>query len=65
MSKELLDDILQSLETHRSGPVQYEIHMLWRLFQKESAQFTLGNLTQKDLVCQFIRKLDGKAILDP
>ena len=65
MSKESLDDILRSFETHRSGHVQYEIHRLWRLFQNESAQFNLGNLTQKDHVCQFIRKLDGKHILDP
>ena len=36
MSKELLDDILRSLETHPSG-----------------------------YVCQFMRKLDGKPILDP
>ena len=65
MSKESLDDILRSLETHRSGHVQYEIHRLWRLFQKECAQFSLRNLTQKYLVCQFIRKLDGKPIFDP
>ena len=64
MNKESLDDILRSLETHRSRHVQYEIHSLWRLFQKESAQFSLGNLTKKDPVYQFIRKLDGKPILD-
>ena len=65
LSKESLDDILQSLETHRSGYVQREIHNLWVIFQKQSAQFSLRNLTQKDLICQFIRKLDGKPILDP
>ena len=65
LSKESLDDILRSLETHQSGYVQCEIHNLWILFQKESAQFSLGNMTQKDFVCQFIRKLDGKPILDP
>ena len=65
MSKESLDDILRSLETHPSGYVQREIQNLWKLFQKESAQFSLGNLTLKDHVCQFIRKLDGKPILDP
>ena len=64
MSKESLDDILQSLEMHRSGYVQREIHNLWILFQKESAQFSLRNLTQKDIVYKFIRKLDGKPILD-
>ena len=36
MSKESLDDILRSLETYRSGHVQYEIHRLLRLFKKES-----------------------------
>ena len=34
LSKESLDDILQSLETHRSRYVQREIHNLWILFQK-------------------------------
>ncbi|KAH9717199.1 hypothetical protein KPL71_021736 [Citrus sinensis] len=65
MSKESLDDILRSLKTHPSGYVQCEIQNLWKLFQKESAQFSLGNLTLKDPVCQFIRKLDGKPIFDP
>ncbi|XP_052290035.1 uncharacterized protein LOC127899928 [Citrus sinensis] len=65
MSKESLDDILRSLEMHLSGYVQREIQNLWKLLQKESAQFSLGNLTLKDFVCQFIRKLDGKSILDP
>ena len=65
MSKESLDDILRSLETRPSGYVQHEIQNLWKLFQKESAQFSLGNLTLKDLVRQYIRKLDGKPILDP
>ena len=32
MSKESLDDILQSLETHPSGYVQREIHNSWKLF---------------------------------
>ena len=65
MSKESLDDILRSLETHPSEYDQCEIQNLWKLFQKKNAQFSLGNLTLKDLVCQFIRKLDGKSILDP
>ena len=51
MSKELLDDILRSLETHPSGFVQRVIYNLWKLFQTESAQFSLGNLTLKDHVC--------------
>ncbi|KAK9181240.1 hypothetical protein WN944_024377 [Citrus x changshan-huyou] len=65
MSKESLDDILRSLETHPSRYVQREIQNLWKLFQKESAQFSFGNLTLKDPVCQFIRKLYGKPIIDP
>ena len=65
MSKESFDDILRSLGMHRSKHVQYEIHRLCKLFPNESALFSLGNLTQKDPVCQFIRKLDGKHILDP
>ena len=51
LSKESLDDILRSLKIHQSGHVQYEIHKLWRLFQKESTQFSLRNLTKKDIVC--------------
>ena len=64
MSKESLDDILRSLETHPSGYVQREIQNLWKLFQKESAQFSLGNLTLQDPVFHFIRKLNGKHIID-
>ncbi|KAH9801431.1 hypothetical protein KPL71_001027 [Citrus sinensis] len=65
LNKESLDDILLSLETHPSGYVQGAILQLWPLFQKEHARYSLGNLTINDPVCQFIRKLDGKAILDP
>ena len=64
MSKKSLDDILLSIETHPSGFVQHEIHNLWKLFQKKSTQFNLGNLTLKYPVCQFIRKLDEKPIFD-
>ena len=53
MSKESLNDILQSLETHRSRFVQREIYNLWILFQKESAQFSLGNLTKKEVRIRF------------
>jgi len=34
-------------------------------FMKKHARYSLGNLTKKDRVCQFLRKLDGKPILDP
>ncbi|KAH9763009.1 hypothetical protein KPL70_001028 [Citrus sinensis] len=64
LNKESLDDILLSLETHPSGYVQGAILQLWPLFQKEHARYSLGNLTINDPVCQFIRKLDRKPILD-
>ena len=62
LSKESLDNIWLTLETHSCGLVQREILNLWEHFQKEREHFSLGNLTQKDPVCQFIRKLDGKHI---
>ena len=62
LSKESLDDILLTLETHSCGLVQRELLNLWAHFQKERDHFSLGNLTQNDPVCQFIRKLDGKHI---
>ena len=34
-------------------------------FMKKHARYSLGNLTKKDRVCQFLRKLDGKPIPDP
>ena len=65
LNKESLDDILLSLETHPCGYVQGAILQLWPIFQKEHARYSLGNLTISDPVCQFIRKLDEKPILDP
>ena len=65
LNKESLDDILLSLETHPSGYVQRAILQLWPSFQKERARYSLTNLTINDPLCQFIRKLDGKPILDP
>ena len=56
MSKELLDDILRSLEMHPNRYVESDIHNLWKLFQIESVKFSLKNLTPKP---------DGKPILDP
>jgi len=43
LSKEFLDNLLLTLETH----------------PKEHDRLSLGNLTKKDHVCQFLRKLDG------
>ena len=65
LNKELLDYIILSLETHPSGYIQETILWLWPLFQKEHARYSLGNLTINDYICQFIRKLDGKPILNP
>ena len=65
LNKESLDDILLSLETHPSGYVQGAILHLWPLFHKEHARHSFGNLTINDPICQFIRNLDGKPILDP
>jgi hypothetical protein len=60
-----LDNLLLSLETHPSGDVHRAIHDLWPQFHKEHARHSLGNLTKKDPVCQFLRKLDGKPIFNP
>ena len=64
LSKESLDDIVQTLETHPSGQVHNVLLDLVRLFNIEKQRYSLGNLTVKDPVCQFIRKLDGKRILN-
>ena len=65
LSKGPLDNLLLTLETHPSGDVYRAIHDLWPHFHKEHARHSLGNLTKKDHVCQFFRKLDGKLIPDP
>ncbi|XP_061949593.1 uncharacterized protein LOC133673016, partial [Populus nigra] len=65
LSKESLDDLLLTLETHPNGDVHRAIHDLWPQFHKEHDRLILGNLTIKDPVCQFLRKLDGKPIPDP
>jgi hypothetical protein len=65
LSKESLDNLLLTLETHPSGDMHRVIHDLWLHFHKEHDQLSLRNLTKKDLVCQFLRKLDGKLIPDP
>ena len=64
LSKESIDDISSTLETHPSGYVHIAIHKLHAQFRKERQQLSLGNLTQKDPVCQFIRKSDGKLVPD-
>jgi len=65
LSKGSLDNLLLTLETHPNGDVHRAIHDLWPQIHKEHARHSLGNLTKKDLVIQFLRKLDGKPISDP
>ena len=64
LSKESLDNIIQTLETHPSGDVHIVLLDLMKLFNTEKERYSLGDLTIKDPVCQFIRKLDGKQIPD-
>ena len=64
-NKESLDDIFLSIEMHHSRYVQRVILQLWSLLLKECTRFSVGNLIINDLVYQFIRKMDGKPILDP
>jgi hypothetical protein len=65
LSEESLDNLLVTLETHPSGDVHHTIHDLWPYFHKEHDRLSLANLTKKDLVCQFFKKLDVKLIPDP
>jgi hypothetical protein len=65
LSKGSLDNLLLTLETHPNGDVHCGIHDLWPHFRKEHDRLNLGNLTKKDPVCQFLRKMDGKLIPDP
>jgi len=65
LSKESLDNLLLTLETYPSRDVHRVIHDLWPNFHKEHDWHSLGNLTKKDPVCQFLRKLDEKLIPDP
>jgi len=62
--RESLDNLLLTLKSLHSGDVHHAIHDLWPHFHKEHA-YGLGNLTKKDLVCQFLRKLSEKPIPDP
>ena len=63
--KESLDNLLLTIRTNLNGDVHRAIHDLWPHFHTEHARHSLGNLTKKDPVCQFLRKLDGKLIPDP
>ena len=64
LSKESLDNIIQA-KTHLSGDVHHILLDLVKLLNKKKKEhYSLENMMLKDLVCQFIRKLDGKQILD-
>jgi hypothetical protein len=65
LSKGSLDNLLLTLETYPSGDVHRAILDLWPHFHKEHDRLSLENLTKKDHVCQFLRKLDRKLIPDP
>ena len=64
LSKESFDDIIQAFKTHLSGDIHCIFLDLVKLFNKEKEHYAFGNLTLKDPICQFIRKLDKKQILD-
>jgi len=53
LSKESLDNLLLTLETHPSRDVHHAIHDLWPHFHKEHDRLNLRNLTIKDPICQF------------
>jgi len=63
--RESLDNLLLNLEMYPGGDVHRAIHDLQLHFYKGHVHHSRGNLTKKDLVCQFLKKLDGKLILDP
>ena len=66
LSKGSLDNLLLTFKTHPSGDVHRAIHDLWPHFHKKKHdRLSLENLTKKDLVFQFLRKLDGKLIPNP
>jgi hypothetical protein len=56
LSKESLDSLLVTLEMYPSEDVYRAIHDLWPHFHKKHDRLSLGNLTKKDLVCQFLKK---------
>jgi hypothetical protein len=65
LSNESLDNLLLTLKMHPSGDVHRAIHDFWPHFHKEHDRLSLGNLTKKDPICQFLRKLDKKLIPNP
>jgi len=51
-------------EMHLNKDVYRVINDLWPYFHKEYARHKLRNLTEKNIVCQFLRKLNEKFIFD-
>ena len=51
LSKESLDDIIQTLKTYHNGDVYIILLDLVKLFKKEKECYSLKNLTLKDHVC--------------
>ena len=64
LSKELLDDIRLTLETHPCGQDQRYLLIYWKLFKEKKEHNSRKKLTVKDSICQIIRKLDRKQILN-
>ena len=62
--RESLDNLLLTLKSHHSEDVHRAIHDLWPHFHKGHAHHSLRNLTKKDSVFQFLRKLDKKPMPD-
>ena len=53
LSKESLDNLLLTLETHPSGDVHRAIHDLWPQFHKKLDQLSLGNWLKKTMFASF------------
>jgi len=64
LSKESLDNILQTLETHPSGDVHRVLLALANLFDREKERHRFEDLMSEDPICQFIKKLDEQQIHD-
>ena len=62
LSKESLDDIRLTLETHPSGYVQRELLSLWAKFISDKERYSLKNIIAKDPVCQAVINNDVLAI---
>ena len=63
LSKESLDNILWTLETHPSGDVHRFLLILLDLFNREKARYRLRDLTLNDPVCERVRKLNEERTL--